>query len=104
MPSKPTPPSTPKSSSKPSPQPKPVPTKVRLDGTHPNHSGRQLQSGQPAAGEPGRGSSMQGEKQSAKGGPQGANQGGAPRGTSRLDPSHTRRNAEHYTGKKKPAK
>lgn len=38
-----------------------------------------------------RGSSMQGERQSAKGGPAGANQGGAPRGSSRLEPSHQKR-------------
>lgn len=41
--------------------------------------------GHPGAG---RGHSLQGELQKAKGGPQGANQGGAPRGTSRLEPSH----------------
>lgn len=40
---------------------------------------------------PTRGASIQGERQNAKGGPAGANQGGAPRGSSRLDPSHQRR-------------
>lgn len=35
-----------------------------------------------------RGSSIQGDKQDAKGGPAGANQGGAPRGGSRAEPSH----------------
>lgn len=35
-----------------------------------------------------RGSSMQGPKQAATGGPAGANQGGAPRGANRLEPSH----------------
>jgi hypothetical protein len=68
------------------------------------HSGRQLQGGQPGAHAGGRGASMQGEKQDARGGPQGANQGGASRGSSRLEPSHDRRNPEHHTGKKKPAK
>jgi hypothetical protein len=37
---------------------------------------------------PTRGASMQGERQDAKGGPAGANQGGAPRGGSRIEPSH----------------
>jgi hypothetical protein len=63
-------------------------------------SGRQLQSGPPSGRATSRGSSVQGEKQPARGGPEGANQGGAPRGASRLDPSHTRRNPEHYTGKR----
>jgi len=40
-----------------------------------------------------RGSSIQGERQDAKGGPAGANQGGAPRGASRLEPSHQQRAA-----------
>lgn len=54
----------------------------------PGHSGRQIQSGPPQGNQHGRGSSMQGEKQDARGGPAGANQGGAPRGSSRLEPSH----------------
>ena len=49
-------------------------------------SGRQIQHGQPDAG--GRGSSVQGPRQDASGAPAGANQGGAPRGASRLEPSH----------------
>jgi hypothetical protein len=40
---------------------------------------------------PTRGASVQGERQSAKGGPAGANQGGAPRGGSRIEPSHQKR-------------
>lgn len=40
---------------------------------------------------PTRGSSLQGPGQSAKGGPAGANQGGAPRGGSRVEPSHQQR-------------
>lgn len=50
------------------------------------HSGRQQQHGQPR--DKGRGSAVQGPHQDAKGGPQGASQGGAPRGASRLEPSH----------------
>ena len=34
---------------------------------------------------------MQGERQDAKGGPAGATQGGAPRGGSRIEPSHQTR-------------
>lgn len=49
---------------------------------------------------PTRGSSIQGERQDAKGGPQGANQGGASRGSSRLEPSHTHRAAKKDRGKK----
>lgn len=49
--------------------------------------GRQLQHGQPDT-EGARGSSNQGPKQDAHGGPAGANQGAAPRGSSRLEPSH----------------
>jgi hypothetical protein len=55
-----------------------------------SHSGRRLQSGLPEPGEPGRGSSIQGKRQDARGGNAGANQGGAPRGSSRLEPSHAR--------------
>lgn len=43
---------------------------------------------------PTRGSSIQGERQDAKGGPAGANQGGAPRGGSRIEPSHQKRAAK----------
>lgn len=42
----------------------------------------------PEPSTPTRGASTQGPRQDAKGAPQGANQGGAPRGTSRLEPSH----------------
>ncbi len=57
--------------------------------------GRALQQSGPQGG---RGNSIQGEHQDAKGGPAGANQGGASRGTSRLEPSHTQRN-DHHTSK-----
>jgi|GEM_PF-3351697 len=50
--------------------------------------GRVIEGGIPDAGRPGRGSSIQGPKQDAKGGPQGASQGGANRGGSRVEPSH----------------
>lgn len=65
------------------------------------NSGRAMQHGV-AGAEPGhvgssRGSSVQGEKQAAKGGPQGANQGGASRGGSRMEPSHARN--DHHTSK-----
>ena len=50
--------------------------------------GREQQDGPPHHDEPGRGSSIQGKHQDAKGGPMGANQGGAPRGGSRVEPSH----------------
>jgi hypothetical protein len=43
--------------------------------------------GIPEAGKPGRGSSVHGPLQDAKGGRQGANQGGASRGGSRVEPS-----------------
>ncbi|MBC7771024.1 MAG: hypothetical protein H7210_00880 [Pyrinomonadaceae bacterium] len=43
---------------------------------------------------PTRGSSIQGEQQNAKGGPAGANQGGASRGGSRVEPSHQQRAAK----------
>jgi hypothetical protein len=43
---------------------------------------------------PTRGSSVQGERQGAKGGPAGANQGGASRGGSRVEPSHQQRAAK----------
>ena len=47
-----------------------------------------------------RGASLQGERQNAKGGPAGANQGGAPRGGSRVEPSHQQRAAKQDRGKK----
>lgn len=53
--------------------------------------GRKIRPGEPAGREPGRGESVQGPRQDAKGGPQGANQGGAPRGGSRVEPSHEQR-------------
>ena len=56
--------------------------------------GEQLQRGQPGPREPGRGSAIQGAYQDAKGGPAGANQGGAPRGGSRVEPSHVKRAAK----------
>ena len=49
---------------------------------------------------PSRGSSMQGELQNAKGGPAGANQGGAPRGGSRIEPSHQQRANKSARSKK----
>lgn len=49
---------------------------------------------------PTRGSSIQGELQSSKGGPAGANQGGAPRGSSRLEPSHQKRQDRQERSKK----
>jgi len=65
-------------------------------------SGRQIQHGQPDT-EGGRGQSKQGPKQDARGGPAGANQGGAPRGSSRLEPSHQReQQAKDRVGKHKP--
>jgi hypothetical protein len=51
-------------------------------------SGEGEQNGPPHHDEPGRGSSIHGKHQDAKGGPMGANQGGAPRGGSRVEPSH----------------
>lgn len=49
---------------------------------------------------PTRGSSIQGERQNAKGGPAGANQGGASRGGSRVEPSHQQRAAKQDRPKK----
>jgi hypothetical protein len=49
---------------------------------------------------PARGASMQGERQNAKGGPAGANQGGASRGGSRIEPSHQKRAAKKSQPKK----
>lgn len=48
---------------------------------------------------PTRGSSIQGERQAAKGGPAGANQGGASRGSSRLEPSHVKKTIKRTQGK-----
>jgi hypothetical protein len=60
----------------------------RVGGDTGGGKGRQLQGGQPRGNEAGRGSSMQGEHQDARGGGAGANQGGASRGASRMEPSH----------------
>lgn len=61
--------------------------------------GRALQKGPPGSepghGRGGKGHSIQGEHQDAKGGPFGANQGGASRGATRLEPSHARNNDHH---------
>jgi hypothetical protein len=46
------------------------------------------------------GSPAQGNKQTGRGGPQGANQGGASRGGSRIEPSHTRRTRRDAATKK----
>ena len=63
-------------------------------------SGRATQpQGREDAG-PTRGSAMQGERQNANGGPAGANQGGASRGGSRVEPSHQQRAAKKDRGKK----
>ena len=51
------------------------------------------------ANTPTRGSSIQGERQAAKGGPAGANQGGASRGSSRLEPSHVKKTIKRTQGK-----
>src|SRR5690349_9788327 len=63
--------------------------KVNID-LREGKAGRKFESGLPGPGAPGRGASLQGKLQSAKGGPTGANQGGASRGSSRLEPSHVR--------------
>ncbi len=60
---------------------------AKVSGDTPQTSGRQTQGG-PPDDDNARGSSIQGPKQAAHGGPDGANQGGAPRGASRLEPSH----------------
>lgn len=52
-------------------------------------AGRRTQE-QPGRSASARGASTQGELRKSKGGPAGANQGGAPRGGSRAEPSHTR--------------
>ncbi len=61
------------------------------------HKGEIVLGGQ--AGTPLRGSPVQGEKQHLKGGPAGAMQGGASRGGSRVEPSHTNRAAKKNRGK-----
>ncbi len=55
-----------------------------------NKSGRVTQGGPPKPGRGGRGASEQGPRQDAKGGPEGAGQGGSSRGANRLEPSHAR--------------
>ncbi|HZW06743.1 MAG TPA: hypothetical protein VFF65_06440 [Phycisphaerales bacterium] len=60
--------------------------------------GRTEQGGPPHHDEPGRGSSIQGPHQDAKGGHMGANQGGAPRGGSRADPSHVNQQRKQDKG------
>lgn len=47
-----------------------------------------------------RGASMQGDFQNAKGANAGANQGGAPRGASRLEPSTTKKGTGRVSGKR----
>lgn len=64
-----------------------------------NPDGRQLQGGQPKRTS-GRGSSIQGEKQAARGGNAGANQGGAPRGVSRLESSTVKKGTGRVSGKR----
>jgi hypothetical protein len=76
----------PQPSNGPGPQNMEAKSKVAGD-TGGEHSGRQIQGGQPDD-EKSRGASQQGPKQDARGGPAGASQGGAPRGASRLEPSH----------------
>lgn len=66
------------------------------------HSERQVQGGPPNAGHGGRGSSEQGPKQDARGGPAGASQGGASRGSSRLEPSHAHDRVRNDKPKHKP--
>ena len=48
-----------------------------------------------AAGAANKGPSQPNERNKAKGAPAGANQGGAPRGGSRVEPSHQQRTAKH---------
>lgn len=49
---------------------------------------------------PTRGSSIQGDRQAARGGNAGANQGGASRGASRLEPSTTKKGTGRVSGKR----
>ena len=64
-----------------------------------NGNERKVQIQKIDASTPARGNSIQGERQAAKGGPAGANQGGASRGGSRIEPSHTKRLAKRAQGK-----
>ena len=57
----------------------------------PNKDRASIRPEQPDPSTPTRGASIQGPRQAAKGGPVGANQGGAPRGSNRLEPSHQKR-------------
>jgi hypothetical protein len=70
------------------PDPKPPRASDRNDG------GRTTQLQDGGGPVPTRGSSVQGERQNAKGGPAGASQGGAPRGGSRVEPSHQQQAAK----------
>ena len=67
--------------------PKGKPVKLRSEASRRGRS-VQVQAKANISNRPTRGSSIQGELQPAKGAPQGANQGGAPRGGSRVEPSH----------------
>jgi len=58
-------------------------------------------SGRPDNAGAGRGSAVQGPLQDAKGGPQAASQGGAPRGGSRVEPSHNRERMKQDRGDSK---
>lgn len=49
---------------------------------------------------PSSGPQVPGESRAAKGGPAGAHQGGASRGGSRVEPSHTQRTSKKDRGKK----
>jgi hypothetical protein len=51
-----------------------------------------------------RGASVQGALQNAKGANAGANQGGAPRGASRLEPSTTKKGTGRVSGKRQTQK
>jgi hypothetical protein len=66
----------------------------------PNKDRESIKPGQHDPSTPTRGSSMQGPFQAARGAPAGANQGGAPRGSSRLEPSHQKRAAKKDQPKK----
>jgi len=68
---------------------------TKNEGPASTAGGRTSQGGVPGRDDQSRGSSIQGERQDAKGGPQGANQGGAPRGGSRIEPSHQKDAAKH---------
>lgn len=81
-----------------------MPKKNPMESTPPagdgKGDGRTTQPQNRDAAMPSRGSSLQGERQDAKGGPAGANQGGAPRGGSRVEPSHQQRAAKKDAPKK----